>query len=233
MTINKEILEIGDVAKAIISFIRDCRNKNNVPKEKLVLYIDTYSKEPHSKDFYLFKCENIFSKENVGNISKVEYDLTSLIENGHYFEYDNIFGYDVYIPFPMVHKKNDDVYSAEISRIEKQLSISKGKLCNISFLAKADALVIEKERKKIFDFEKKMLFFKNIRLFINAGKDYYECLCYFYNNPDMIMHIIQYEREKRTTKEEYSKEWFSEIYEADITAGEIRELNQNKRQRAI
>ena len=56
------VIDCGELVKSIISFIRETRNKHNIPKDKLILYIDLLSKNVELTDLLLMKFENIISK---------------------------------------------------------------------------------------------------------------------------------------------------------------------------
>ena len=53
------ILNCGEISTSIISFIRDIRNKYNIPKDKLTLYIDMMNKEVEIMDLQLIGWESI------------------------------------------------------------------------------------------------------------------------------------------------------------------------------
>ena len=115
------ILNCGEIAKSIVSFIRDTRNKYNIPKDKLALYIDMWSKEIEIMDFKLIEWEEIISKFNMGNLWKIEYDLYEIFENSIFFESININGYNIFLSLPIIQKKeriND--LTNEINRLEIQ-----------------------------------------------------------------------------------------------------------------
>src|SRR6478609_8705112 len=116
-----KILNCGETVKSIIIFIRDIRNKYNIPKDKLVLYIDMMSKDIEIRDIQLIEWKKIITKYNICNLEKIEYSLDELFENDGYIEYTNINGYNIYLALPMIQKETQiDNFITEINRLENQ-----------------------------------------------------------------------------------------------------------------
>ena len=69
---NYFLLKSGEISQSIISFIRNTRNKYNIPKDKLVLYVDLLSKDIEYLDVFIVNWENIIKKSNIGNLKEIE-----------------------------------------------------------------------------------------------------------------------------------------------------------------
>lgn len=225
MSESELILKAGDIVKSIITFIRDTRNKYNIPKDRLVLYIDFYSKEIESLDFLIYQWEGGIIKYNMGNLIKIEYSLYELFEKDFYFESTTIEGYNVYLELPGVVKElqlND--FLEEKNRLEIQKIKYKNKLSDEKFISKAPKDIVDAERKKINDAEIKIQNINANMLMLRCGKEYYELLIRF----GTIEHInwnIQHQRELETKFEPYEPEWFNEVYNPHISSEEIKKLH--------
>jgi valyl-tRNA synthetase len=219
------ILNCGEIVKSIISFIRDTRNKYNIPKDKLVLYIDMWSKDVEIMDIQLIGWEGIISKFNMGNLDKVEYSLYELFENDIYFEATNIDGYNICLALPTIQKEaqmND--FTNEISRLESQKIKYQNKLSDEKFTLKAPKDIVYAERKKLTDAESRIQNLKANMLMLTCGKEYYDLLIKLGNN-EKINWNIQYQREQGSENEQYEQKWFDEIYNPQINNYEIKTLH--------
>ena len=161
---EKLIINCGETAFSIISFIKNTRNKYNIPfKDKLILHIDMLSKELEMRDIQVCRWEGNISKSNMGNLSKIEYDLYELFKNDIFFDYINIDGYNVYLELPTIEKKLQlNLYINEIKRLEGQKIKYQNKLSNKNFVLKAQTHIVEAEQKKLTDTENKIQSLKSI-----------------------------------------------------------------------
>jgi valyl-tRNA synthetase len=219
------ILNCGEIIKSIISFIRDTRNKYNIPKDKLVLYIDIWSKDLEIIDIQLIKLQGIISKFNMGNLNKIEYSLYELFENDIYFESTNINGYNIYLALPTIQKEaqmND--FTNEISRLESQKIKYQNKLSDEKFTLKAPKDIVDAERKKLTDAESRIQNLKANMLIFTCGKEYYDLVIKLGDN-EKINWNIQYQREQGSVNEQYEQKWFDEIYKPQINNYEIKTLH--------
>ncbi len=221
------ILDCGNISFSIISFIRDVRNKYNIPKDKLTLYIDIWSKKLEMIDIQLVTWETIISKSNMGNLEKIEYSLYELFEKGVYFESTNINGYNIYLALPSIQKESKiNNFSEEIRRLEDQKIKYQNKLSNELFILKSPKNIVDLERKKLKDCDLRIQTLKGNILMLTCGKEYYDLLIK-YGSHDTITYNIQYERELKSTNELYDQKWFDEIYDPQIKDFEIKLLHSN------
>lgn len=220
-----DILKTGEIVKSIISWIREIRNKYNIPKEKLTLYIDLYSKESLSSvDIELIRWENMIMKSNMGNLDRIEYSLYELFNENAFFEATQIEGISLYIPLLKIDKKEKtNSLLEEISRLENQIAKCDLKLLNEKFIEKATIETILSERKKKADFTFKISSLRSILVQLECGKQQYDLLIKF-GSIDNVTNQILYFREKKTTEDLYSQKWISEIYDQNIKTEEILEL---------
>ena len=219
------ILGCGDIIQSSISFIREIRNKHNIPKDKLVLYIDMLSKDVDNIDVLIIKSEGILLKQNTSNLAKVEYSLYELFESGVYFESTYINGYNIYLTLPMIQKESQiNDFNNEVNRLEIQKIKYQNKLSDTKFISKAPKDIVESERKKLNDSEIRIQKLKANMLMLTCGKEYYDLLLKF-GGDEKINWYIQYERELQTINEPYTPNWFSEIYNPQITDTEIKMLH--------
>ena len=224
---EKLIINCGETAFSIISFIKNTRNKYNIPfKDKLILHIDMLSKELEMRDIQVCRWEGNISKSNMGNLSKIEYDLYELFKNDIFFDYINIDGYNVYLELPTIEKKLQlNLYINVIKRLEGQKIKYQNKLSNKNFVLKAQTHIVEAEQKKLTDTENKIQSLKSIILMFNCGKEHYDLLVEL-GNHEQISWEIQYGRELQSKIEKYEPEWFDEIYNEQINEDEIKLLHR-------
>lgn len=218
-------LNCGETIKSIITFIRNTRNKYNIPKNKLILYIDTHSKIFEIDDIQLIQWEKIISKFNICNLEKIEYSLYELFENDMYMEYTNINGYNIYLVLPMIQKETQiNDFNNEINRLENQKINSENKLSDKKFILKAPKEIVITEQKKLFDIKNKIQTIKSNILMLTCGKEYYDLLIKFGSN-EKINWNIQYQREINSKNDLYDEKWFEEIYNPQIYNYEIKSLH--------
>ncbi len=144
--INTDALQQGEMAKDVISKIRDVRAKNSIsPKESLNLFIMGDKTRFAHVDFVISKLGNISAFEQT--TSDIE-NVISFISGGQTF----------YLP---VNKKID--IDQEKAKLQEQITYQKGflmsvekKLSNEKFVAGAPDQVIDIERKKKADAEEKI-----------------------------------------------------------------------------
>lgn len=221
---EKVILNCGEIVKTIISFIRDTRNKYNLPKDKLVLYIDMWSKEFEIMDIQLIRWEGAIIKNNLGNLKKIEYSLYELFENDIYFESINIDRYNIYLALPTIQKEGQiNEFINEIKRLELQKIKYQNKLLDEKFTLKAPKEIIDIERKKLNNSENRIQNLKANMLMLSCGKEYYDLLIKLGNN-EKINWNIEYQRELNSKNKQYEQKWFNEIYNQQINSDEIKEL---------
>jgi valyl-tRNA synthetase len=219
------ILNCGEIAQSIISFIRDTRNKYNIPKNKLVLYIDMWGKEVEIMDIQLMRWEGIISKYNMGNLEKVEYSLYELFENDIYFESTSIDGYNIYLALPTIQKEGQiNDFANEIIRLEDQKIKYQNKLSDENFTLKAPKDIVAAERKKLTDAERRSQNLKANMLMFTCGKEYYDLLIKLGDNKKINWNI-QYQRELNSQNEQYEQKWFNEVYNRQIETYEIKALH--------
>lgn len=219
------ILETGELFKEIVSWVRDVRNKHNILKDKITLYIDLLSKEPSFIDIELFQWEEIMMKYNICNLSKIEYSLYNLFENNSFFEATQIKGTNFYIPLVKISKeeKINEIYQ-EIDRINSLVIKCNQKLLNKSFIENAPKEVVLSENKKKSDFLSKIHSLRQIITQLECGKEHYNLLIKFGSQEKINWHV-QYFRETNSVEELYSENWMNEIYNPYITKEEIIKLN--------
>jgi len=221
---NNLILDTGIIAQEIISFIREIRSKYNIPKKKLTLYIDMLTKPVEITDMKLMKWDEIICKKNMGNLSKIEYTLFELFEENLFFETKNIHGYNVYICLPSVNKDEQiSKLKDEAERLGNQIKKYEKNLSSDKFLLYAKKEVVDLEYKKLKDSKAMLQNIANNILFLECGAEYYELLINLGDNEKVQWHA-QYEREQKSTNEEYSPPWFIEVYRPGLSADEIKVL---------
>lgn len=220
-----------EITQLVINWIKNIRNKYNLPKEKLVLYIDLYTKTPFILDINLITFEYVLVKPNFGNLERVEYDLINLFKDNHFFEATQIEGINFYIPITNVNKeeKSKEIL-IEIDRLEKQLNTINSKLNNTKFIEKASIEIVNLEKSKQVDISNKILKLKSILLQFECGKEYYDLLIHFGSEQRLKWHI-EYIKELKlyadSTIDLYSEEWFDYVYNTEITCDEIKRLYTN------
>jgi len=220
-----KLLNCGETVKSIIIFIRDIRNKYNIPKDKLVLYIDMMSKDIEIRDIQLIEWKKIITKYNICNLEKIEYSLDELFENDGYIEYTNINGYNIYLALPMIQKETQiDNFITEINRLENQKINYQNKLSDEKFILKAPKVIVDTEQKKLTDVNNKIQNIKTNILLLTCGKEYYDLLIQLGSN-EKINWYIQHQREIKYENDQYDEKWFNEIYDTQIHNYEIKSLH--------
>jgi valyl-tRNA synthetase len=142
---DKSLLTQGDLAKELISGVRNVRNQNNLsPKEKLEVKINTSNKENYASfEAIVIKLANLTSIEFVS--AKVSDAKSFIVQRD-----------EVFIPIAVDAGE-------ELARMIKELEYNKGflnsvekKLSNERFVQNAKPEILEIERKKKADAEAKI-----------------------------------------------------------------------------
>jgi len=142
---DKSLLTQGDLAKELISGVRNVRNQNNLsPKEKLEVKINTSNKENYASfEAIVIKLANLTSIEFVS--AKVSDAKSFIVQRD-----------EVFIPIAVDAAE-------ELARMIKELEYNKGflnsvekKLSNERFVQNAKPEILEIERKKKADAEAKI-----------------------------------------------------------------------------
>ncbi len=97
------------------------------------------------------------------------------------------------------------------------------KLSNQKFLDNAGEELVELEKIKLKDFKRLQAQKILNTYFDNFGIDFINLIFKFYSL-DKIYWDIQYYRENNTSENDYSEEWFKNIYNIDITQKEVNYL---------
>lgn len=209
-----------------IGFIRDVRNKYNIPKDKLTVYVDLYSKNIEDKDIELMYWEIVICKSNLGNLNKIEYCLHELFEKEVYFESTVIDGYNVFIALPGIDKtKAVNTYSLELSRLESQVIKYAAKINDHKFISNAPQEILQAEKRKLNTAQQRIEAIKSNILLLKCGKLYYDLLLQLGSSEKINWHI-QYQRElDYTTPNKFEQQWFNSIYEPQINRSELIKLH--------
>jgi hypothetical protein len=97
------------------------------------------------------------------------------------------------------------------------------KLSNQKFLDNAGEELVELEKIKLKDFKRLQAQKILNTYFDNFGIDFINLIFKFYSLEKIYWHI-QYYRENNTSENDYSEEWFKNIYNIDITQEEVNYL---------
>lgn len=205
------ILYCGELAQEVVAFIRDTRNKHNIQKDKLTLYIDLQTKDVELMDMQLMGWEEGIVK--MGKLDKIEYALFELFEKDTFFEATTIGNYNIYLAIPNIPKSTQlSELNSEISRLESQKDKCLNKLNDEKFKSKAPKEIIEAEQKRLSDIEAKIKNLKSNSLMLTCGKEYYDLL-YKLGDSEKIGWHIDYHRELNNSENQ------------EITYQEIKSLH--------